>query len=71
MDNDRVTVLSPEAYDAFLDALENPKPPGPALIALMRRQPPWPEQHDSHVWARLRRRVMQRWSKTLAYLGRH
>jgi hypothetical protein len=38
-----VTVLSPEAFDAFLEALENPKPPSQALIDLMRRTPPWPE----------------------------
>jgi hypothetical protein len=42
-DSDRVTVLAPEAFDAFLDALKNPKPPSQALIDLMRRRPPWPE----------------------------
>ena len=28
--------VSPEAYWEFIDALENPEPPTPALIALMR-----------------------------------
>ncbi|ARQ95391.1 hypothetical protein [Bradyrhizobium phage BDU-MI-1] len=41
-DDSRVTVLEPAAFDAFLDALENPKPPSQALIDLMRRRPPWP-----------------------------
>ena len=37
----RLFVLAPEDYGAFLDALENPPPPGPKLTALMSRIPAW------------------------------
>jgi uncharacterized protein (DUF1778 family) len=37
----RLFVLDPEDYDAFLAVLENPPAPGPKLKALMRRTPAW------------------------------
>ena len=37
----RLFVLDADKYDAFLDALDNPPPADKALMALMRRQPPW------------------------------
>jgi len=37
----RLFVLSEGDYDAFLAAVENPPPPGPALKALLKRRPPW------------------------------
>ena len=33
--------LSGEAFQAFVDALDNPSPPTPALVALLRRKPSW------------------------------
>jgi uncharacterized protein (DUF1778 family) len=37
----RLFVLDPERYDAFVRALDNPPAPGPKLRALMRRTPSW------------------------------
>jgi uncharacterized protein (DUF1778 family) len=37
----RLHVLDPAGYDAFLEALNNPPAPGPKLRALMRRVPAW------------------------------
>lgn len=37
----RLFVLDPERYDAFVHALDNPPAPGPRLKALMRRVPAW------------------------------
>lgn len=37
----RLFVLDPERYDAFLHALDNPPAPGPKLRALLRRTPQW------------------------------
>jgi uncharacterized protein (DUF1778 family) len=35
-DDEFHTTLSPAAWDKFVDALNNPKPPTPELIALMK-----------------------------------
>ena len=40
----RLFVLDPEGYDAFLHALDNPIAPGPKLRALLRRAPAWQKQ---------------------------
>jgi uncharacterized protein (DUF1778 family) len=37
----RLFVLDPERYDAFMNALDNPPAPGPKLRALLRRKTPW------------------------------
>jgi uncharacterized protein (DUF1778 family) len=37
----RLFTLDADRYDAFMDALDNPPPPGPKLTALMRRIPAW------------------------------
>ncbi len=37
----RLFVLEDKAYDAFVDALDNPPAPGPKLRALMVRKPVW------------------------------
>jgi uncharacterized protein (DUF1778 family) len=37
----RLFVLDAEKYDAFINALDNPPPSGPALKALMKRRPLW------------------------------
>lgn len=37
----RLFVLEPDRYDAFLDALDNPPAPGPKLKALLARVPAW------------------------------
>jgi len=37
----RLFVLDPKRYDAFLDALDNPPAPGVRLRALLRRAPAW------------------------------
>jgi uncharacterized protein (DUF1778 family) len=37
----RLFVLEDKAYDAFVDALDNPPAPGPKLRALMARTPVW------------------------------
>jgi uncharacterized protein (DUF1778 family) len=37
----RLFVLDPERYDAFVAALDNPAAPGPKLRALLRRKPAW------------------------------
>jgi len=37
----RLFVLAPERYDAFLHALDNPPSPGPKLKSLLRRVPAW------------------------------
>lgn len=39
MSDEYVTYLPAEAFDRFLEALNNPKPPSQALIDLMRRVP--------------------------------
>jgi uncharacterized protein (DUF1778 family) len=39
----RLFVLDPEKYDAFVAALDNPPPAGPNLTALMKRKPLWQE----------------------------
>lgn len=36
-------VLQPADWDAFLRMLDDPAEPTPALIALMKRAPPWEE----------------------------
>lgn len=37
----RLYVLDPERYDAFVQALDNPPAPGPKLRSLLRRTPAW------------------------------
>jgi uncharacterized protein (DUF1778 family) len=37
----RLFVLDPEKYDAFISALDNPPPAGAKLKALMKRKPLW------------------------------
>jgi uncharacterized protein (DUF1778 family) len=37
----RLFVLDPERYDAFVHALDNPPAPGPKLRSLLRRAPAW------------------------------
>src|SRR2546430_14088238 len=37
----RLFVLDPKRYDAFVHALDNPPAPGPKLRALLRRAPAW------------------------------
>ena len=37
----RLFVLDPDRYDAFMSALDNPPAPGPKLRALLRRVPAW------------------------------
>lgn len=37
----RLFVLDPAPYDAFLRALDNPPAPGPKLRSLLRRVPAW------------------------------
>jgi uncharacterized protein (DUF1778 family) len=37
----RLFVLDPQRYDAFVHALDNPPAPGPKLRALLRRAPAW------------------------------
>ena len=37
----RLFVLDPARYDAFIAALDNPPAPGPKLRALLRRTPAW------------------------------
>jgi uncharacterized protein (DUF1778 family) len=37
----RLFVLGPERYDAFVHALDNPPAPGPKLRSLLRRAPAW------------------------------
>ncbi|MGY2811976.1 uncharacterized protein (DUF1778 family) [Bradyrhizobium sp. USDA 4506] len=37
----RLFVLDPDKYDAFVHALDNPRPPAGNLKALMMRKPAW------------------------------
>jgi uncharacterized protein (DUF1778 family) len=37
----RLFMLDPERYDAFMHALDNPPAPGPKLRSLLRRVPAW------------------------------
>lgn len=37
----RLFVLDPKRYDAFVHALDNPAAPGPKLRSLLRRTPAW------------------------------
>jgi uncharacterized protein (DUF1778 family) len=37
----RLFVLDPARYDAFVHALDNPPAPGPKLRSLLRRAPAW------------------------------
>jgi len=37
----RLFLLDPDRYDAFMQALDNPPAPGPKLRALLRRTPAW------------------------------
>lgn len=37
----RLFVLDPDRYDAFVEALDNPPAPGPRLRTLLRRKPAW------------------------------
>jgi uncharacterized protein (DUF1778 family) len=37
----RLFVLDPKRYDAFVQMLNNPPAPGPKLRALLRRRPAW------------------------------
>lgn len=37
----RLFALDPDRYDAFVQALERSRPPGPKLKALIRRVPAW------------------------------
>lgn len=34
-------LLDPERFDALARLIENPPPPGPKLVALLRRLPAW------------------------------
>lgn len=36
-DDDTLIILTPEAFDEFTDAIENPAPPTEALVALFTR----------------------------------
>lgn len=40
----RLFVLDPEGYEAFIHALDNPIAPGSKLRALLRRSPAWQKQ---------------------------
>lgn len=37
----RLFVLAPDDFDAFMRVIDNPRPAGPKLKALMRRVPVW------------------------------
>ena len=37
----RLFVLEPDRFDAFVEALDSPPAPGPKLTALLRRVPAW------------------------------
>lgn len=37
----RLFMLDPDRYDAFVHALDNPPAPGPRLRSLLRRTPAW------------------------------
>ena len=37
----KLFVLDPDRYDAFMQALDNPPAPGPKLKSLLRRVPAW------------------------------
>ncbi len=37
----RLFVLAPDRFDAFVEALDSPPVPGPKLTALLRRVPAW------------------------------
>jgi uncharacterized protein (DUF1778 family) len=37
----RLFVLEPDVYDAFVAALDNPPPPGEKFVAFMKRKPLW------------------------------
>lgn len=37
----RLFVLEPDRYDAFMNALDQPAAPGPKLHSLLRREPAW------------------------------
>lgn len=37
----RLFVLDPDRYDAFMNALDDPPAPGPKLRSLLRRVPAW------------------------------
>jgi uncharacterized protein (DUF1778 family) len=37
----RLFVLEPDRFDAFVEALDSPPEPGPKLKALLRRVPAW------------------------------
>ncbi len=37
----RLFVLDPDRYDAFMHALDNPPAPGPKLRSLLRKVPAW------------------------------
>ena len=37
----RLFVLEPDRFDAFVQALDSPPAPGPKLTALLRRVPAW------------------------------
>ena len=37
----RLFVLESDRYDAIMDALDNPPPPGPKLRSLLSRVPAW------------------------------
>ncbi|WP_207004341.1 type II toxin-antitoxin system TacA family antitoxin [Trinickia mobilis] len=37
----RLFMLDPELYDAFMHTLDNPPAPGPKLRSLLRRTPAW------------------------------
>lgn len=37
----RMFVLGADRYETFIDALDNPSPPGPRLKALLARTPAW------------------------------
>lgn len=39
----RLFVLDPERWDAFVEALDNPPAPNERLLALMSRKPAWEE----------------------------
>ena len=45
----RLFVLDPDRFDAFLDTLDNPPASGPKLRSLLRRVPAWAELGDDQT----------------------
>jgi uncharacterized protein (DUF1778 family) len=40
-DNAERITLSEKDYDALVERLENPPPPSPQFIAMLKKRPPW------------------------------